>query len=1503
MSQKGANPDRFEEVRPVESIAQLEIPSSAGDLEASETPDASTTILEAADLANLSVSIAELQEQIIDAANALSELVNTSDVSALLARVDNLQAASCELETKVELARSLLTICRDVTHMRFSERAELAETISLPNDINFLTFARQPLSTIRRQLEETATLLSQIRAYDAQRLSLKQEIAALRVAGEARSAELARWLGGTGEADPVSSATPPSDEMDTLLSLRNRLASVNHEIKAIERRTNDQRNNLQRRIEQYMTDLAQLNTDHGTEVLPKLTLGGIQAQQVIDSGPEFAHEVIQGLSDLYVRSLAALRDQQAMDLANAALSNRDAEATSELIALLTRRNGQMEALLLHLVGQMAKTGGALSAPDGQAVEEMLLAWSGLFGEQDALRLLSEHAPLLMGNWAPSDDAGLGHIAVALLLSVLGNPKANATDTLWLIGKEFPLPSMPSWSRLWRALVGYEPVRLIDRSEEAARVQLLNASRTEAHTMLTKDISGYVRARAAKSSAHHQVMNQFLLPPMDQFLTELERLEAQFEEAEFGLRPRIQADVGKALDDFRRQSDPQSINEKYETAAEPIILRDSDPFHKRQSIHVLQQTAIALDAYAAQLLVHMRIHSVACETAYVQDLLSELETGLPSCRWETATLQSIGPTNLVYVSSGSEPSKIAKLADALVVAILSDPYLAFHTPRTIGWLTRDEWLESTCLNCLLEDIANPPLTHDEAARKLLELGAPSQALLLAQQIQLSLQKQAQSEIDRFERELEALRVEVLKAGGEWDRVVDECVRIGRWGLAIFWLRSEADERKRQQEEQHARIRQQQRAFLQSTHEREVLAFEMQDTVSREIVEPVTRILNKIKSALARRNQPESIPVLFQWVTDFFEQYDHMHRHQEWHLAKLAGSEEQIDNILERGTPNRPEATTLQAIQETLTDEEKGEGERSGRPLDTENSPVAETETSQKLVELLLWLKNAAFAPTEYPGGVIKDSLIDLFKTFAKMTIMVAPPSTGGRNLYANDTVSGVFELKYPKSRALEGVCRFVALGGDPPETKHANALIQAIDEERWLDEGFVFVFAPGADSRILSKLRNQFQGQPLLVLDEPTLTAIVTADSERHPLGVLRARMLNAKGGAEAEVFHYNDTVRRRTAIFVGRDYLISKISGSSHNWAIFGGRRIGKSSLLLAIEENLSERPNQRVVFHSMLSTAGDQGDDALAAALWQNLSKRLRLSASDPLRIVRTVEEFRQHIQQHLDSNPDDLITIMIDEIDQYLSRGKSRHQIIEAFRALADRNPARFRVILAGFTLLYDCLQGRGPYAPESDPWTRMFTDPKPLPNLNSIQAENLIKEGFYRILGWQFERSVVPQMIVQRTSGHPAFVQHFCRKLQEIVGARGDRMIRIDDVERVFADKDPNYSFRAYVRNTFVMNLDSVSQYLIYNIAREAEQSRRFTIAQLQDYARLNGDTIPEDQIKASLDKLNVTGVVHESTRGVYEFAVPDYPLLLKELGETKHLEDLENQVLAAIGVHHA
>ena len=126
-----------------------------------------------------------------------------------------------------------------------------------------------------------------------------------------------------------------------------------------------------------------------------------------------------------------------------------------------------------------------------------------------------------------------------------------------------------------------------------------------------------------------------------------------------------------------------------------------------------------------------------------------------------------------------------------------------------------------------------------------------------------------------------------------------------------------------------------------------------------------------------------------------------------------------------------------------------------------------------------------------------------------------------------------------------------------------------------------------------------------------------------------------------------------------------------------------------------------------------------------------------------------------------------------------------------------------------------------------------------------------------------------------------------------------MRLEDVEAVFEDPDPNQSFIAYVQQTLRHNLDPVGRYVTVWLANDAANTHSFTMDQMRKYANVCETPISQEVLERSVEQLEATNVVRQRKRGIYEFSVPDYPNILNRMGDTQLLDNLEIEIAQTLG----
>lgn len=1320
--------------------------------------------------------------------------------------------------------------------------------------------------------ERVSLALNRVLEYDREKQDVLDQLDQIHTSVVGLQNDIAQWM--QDESFDIEGAFPfEGDEAEvTLTEARASLEQAIAGRDKLEARRSQLRELSLNRIATMINRLQELGVPTETNIVDDFTLGALTSSRLIDLT---SHKLW-----LIEQALVKEVDQQEMKAKATAPDTLAAELQSEwdgekFVGLLDRLAGEkrdVEGVLL-LLGASATHPRAKSLNLPRSVVRSLLRGIGQLSRRVRLfELLNLLAPDLLKGWETTDEIAQAELCLVFLAGQYSRHRL-PSRFLWQLSVEWPVDGMSNWNRLWQSALMDEPLSVITVDQDDDWMSRLEQARSRAAQMMAREHGVFVRLNSLKSRRHAALLRDEIMPDFLSCFNQLQKIEADMQSAaQHELYPLLAQLEELVTGELTRALHEDTLIEIYEAGAVEVGIDDSNPFHRRTALRVLEDCARSIQDYGQALLEFGRIQ-VQHDTKVTREALRSELTVLPE-------LTSLGQAALEQIAQGvegemsewHEETARSLAAQQLSHELLSQAVYVSRFPRVVGYLTgaRLDW--TRLLERLLNDLAEP-IDPDGAALLLIEQEAPNQVLLLTQYVSLDIQKQAQSLKRDKEQEVGALETGLIKAGGRVEDLFSDR-ELGRWRLVGQELKERLAVQEALRRDEEQQIQNQAHQLRHTINTLDMTLFEARGTIPTDVYQMVEQGLNLARKATGT-------DVLFEAVETYLQEIRYRLEHQSWPLAELQKAISQLEQAV--AGESRDKGVTIGA-EEVLNLLERGEL----RQLDLNPGAVTTSEVETRCELLRNWLSVRAL-PTlmsEDLEVAERTAIQTLVRYFARMVVLKRTRAPGGKPLaYEDPIVYSYWELQYPKTAVLDNKCILVALPGEPPSARDLKELEYFLEEKERLETFFVFLFAPGCTPAINRRLRSSYQNRGLVIIDEPAILDMVLAETEfSNPLGRLRPMMLNALGAEKVDVFKINQLVKSRTDIFVGRETLVDRIASSGDNYAVYGGRRIGKSSVLAAVEDRLKRRGIQ-VVFHSF---EGDKNCSDNASA--RKLARLLKLDSA-----VRDVGDFKPALQAYLEATPDVSLVLLIDEVDRYILDNPDRHVLIETLRALSDRYGSRFRVVIAGFMKLHDCLHGRGPYTPASDPWGRMLNDIGPLENLRPVNAERIVREGFISVLGWKFENEAIPQRIVELTGGHPAFVQYFCLKLQQHVAQRRDRLVRLEDVEAVFANRDPEQSFIAYVRKTLEMNLkDPISRYLILWLAAESSEAQGFTLDQMRELASLSRSPIPEERLNRSLERLSVTRVVKARALEVYEFSVPDYPLILDRLGETVHLDKLEDQL---------
>ena len=283
-------------------------------------------------------------------------------------------------------------------------------------------------------------------------------------------------------------------------------------------------------------------------------------------------------------------------------------------------------------------------------------------------------------------------------------------------------------------------------------------------------------------------------------------------------------------------------------------------------------------------------------------------------------------------------------------------------------------------------------------------------------------------------------------------------------------------------------------------------------------------------------------------------------------------------------------------------------------------------------------------------------------------------------------------------------------------------------------------------------------------------------------------------------------------MFYGRDRIIADIENMSNQGTslLFGGRQLGKTSLLRHVEHRMHLPKQQR--FAWFIDLKGEQyvdGNDKDPLEIWQILLKQFvesDLISADTT--SDTPDNIRDSLRSVVRGDPRLRILVMFDEADAFLtSDAQIGAPVVESMRTMmAETN--RFKVVFAGLHSVQRFAYASKP----NNPFLNLgFDESKPrrggLGPLAYSDAQRLVQEPL-RTMGFQFEDPLLVDRILTYTECHPSEVQFFCHKLVQMI--REERanekipiIIRQSDVEEVAENNDIRGGIRRRFEQTFILD----------------------------------------------------------------------------------------------------
>ncbi len=357
--------------------------------------------------------------------------------------------------------------------------------------------------------------------------------------------------------------------------------------------------------------------------------------------------------------------------------------------------------------------------------------------------------------------------------------------------------------------------------------------------------------------------------------------------------------------------------------------------------------------------------------------------------------------------------------------------------------------------------------------------------------------------------------------------------------------------------------------------------------------------------------------------------------------------------------------------------------------------------------------------------------------------------------------------------------------------------------------------------------------------------------------------------------------------FVGREAMREALRAPRGAAILYGGRQLGKSSLLRQVERDFHAPDARRFAMVVDLRNVGDAGTPESAQQIWTRINDRWQSLGLPRDLAPHTANERPQTVLRRLRDEKVELL-IMLDEADMFLTADQEGgFTIVSELKRFMDESQRRIKFVIAGLHNV------RRTAAVPNQPFAHLGT-PIVIGSLRPPEARALV--GRLRLLGFQLDDHVLLK-ILGLTNYHPALLQLLCHHLVEHL--RGDVLrlppytLTLADVERVANDP----TLRGEFRDLFLWTLDLDPHYGVLTravieqqLASPSGPSRTFTIADLRELGEwwwaAGFAPLSPDRFRTYLEELADLGVLVPLTDGTYQLRSPN---LARLLGDKAELEE--------------
>jgi hypothetical protein len=372
-------------------------------------------------------------------------------------------------------------------------------------------------------------------------------------------------------------------------------------------------------------------------------------------------------------------------------------------------------------------------------------------------------------------------------------------------------------------------------------------------------------------------------------------------------------------------------------------------------------------------------------------------------------------------------------------------------------------------------------------------------------------------------------------------------------------------------------------------------------------------------------------------------------------------------------------------------------------------------------------------------------------------------------------------------------------------------------------------------------------------------------------------------------------------MFYGRSQEQASIMSVDGSCFIYGGRQLGKTVLLRAVEREFHNPDEGRIAIWLDLKAEGIGYGRRHLEDLWRLLSDYLmRTNGVDFIpNAVNDPHRLFNYINDWLEENPGRRILFLLDESDKFLEEdGEQKFSFSSEIKGWMDKTERRIKVVFAGLhNVLRTTTQSNHPLAHYGEPICI-----GPLINDGESREARRLVEFPLQTLGYEFEAGTdLITRILSQTNYYPSLLQIYCSKLLSHVNSRPTGMTNIppyiitsNQVDEVYHRAD----LRELIRDRFKLTLQLDQRYEVianvlarHSLLDEAEYLvEGYEIEWIRKEAEFwwpQGfkDNASNDSFRVLLQEMEGLGILRLTSHGKYVLRSPNVSLLM---GKTEEIE---------------